>query len=106
MIPTFILRIFWNPFTLSSIIVLLGYSVSVKAQNICARVSIEITQELSFERQAFEARMTVENQLPQKLTDLSARILFYDEGRRPLAVAYLGQPNPPSSALFFSRSET
>jgi hypothetical protein len=77
-----------------------------QSQNICAKVSIEITQELSFERQAFEARMRVENELPQKITDLSARILFYDEQRRPLAVAYLGQANPPAGALFFYRSET
>jgi hypothetical protein len=71
------------------------------AQDICAKVKIQIEQELSFEREAFEARMTITNGLPAtNLTDLSVTVNFADENGTPVAAS--SDPNN-TTALFFIR---
>ena len=75
---------------------------SASAQDaICARVKIEIEQELTFEREGFEARMTINNGLPNTaLTSLLVTIKFADEnGNEVLATS---DPNN-TTALFFLR---
>jgi len=72
-------------------------------ESICARVRIEILQELTLERQAFEARMTLNNGLPDgALTDLSVEVNFADRDGR--AVRATSNPND-TSALFFFRPQ-
>lgn len=66
----------------ASILVALGALPSaIHAQEaICARVKIEIEQELSLERQAFEARMRINNGLDTlDLQDIEVEVLFTDE---------------------------
>ena len=47
--------------------------------SVCARVKIEIQQELTLERQAFDAHMRIENGLLDKpITDVKIEVLFTD----------------------------
>jgi uncharacterized protein (TIGR02597 family) len=53
------------------------------SEGVCARVKIEIEQELTLERQAFEARLTVNNGLPAtSLTDFQVELVFQDKDRQ------------------------
>lgn len=79
-------------------------SITAPAQDsICARVRIEILQELTLERQAFEARMTIHNGLPETtLTDLSVNVTFAD--RNGVSVRATSDAND-TTALFFIRPQ-
>jgi len=69
-------------------------------ESICARVRIEILQELTLERQAFEARMTINNGLPDApLTDLKVEVIFADKDRQ--SVRATSNPNDTSAKFFF-----
>ncbi|MES2707071.1 MAG: putative Ig domain-containing protein [Verrucomicrobiota bacterium] len=71
------------------------------ADSVCARVKIQIEQELTFEREAFEARMTINNGLPETpITDLAVTVNFADETGAPVLAT--SDPNN-TSALFFIR---
>lgn len=66
---------------------------------LCAKVKIEITQELAFERQAFDARMVITNGLTEfSLDEVNIDVIFKDEtGNLVTATS-----NPSDlSALFF-----
>ncbi len=68
---------------------------------ICAQVTIEIKQQLTLERQAFEAHMKIDNAMPdQKLTDVQVEVTFADaEGN-----TVVGSSNPnQTNAAFFIR---
>jgi hypothetical protein len=67
----------------------------------CARVKIEIRQELTLERQAFDAQMRITNGLSSiSLEDVGVTVNFLDDQRRPV----LASSNPDdTSALFFIR---
>ncbi|RYD35546.1 MAG: hypothetical protein EOP86_08190 [Verrucomicrobiaceae bacterium] len=71
------------------------------AESVCARVKIEIEQELTFEREAFEARMTINNGLPETaITDIAVTVNFADETGAPV----LATSDPDNTtALFFIR---
>lgn len=73
----------------------------LSAQSVCARVKIEIEQELTLERQAFDAAMRIHNGMEGKaLEQIQVNILFTDDqGQVVLAST---DPNHPS-ALFFIR---
>jgi beta propeller repeat protein len=59
---------------------------SAQAQTgICARVKIEILQQMTFERVAFDARLVVTNNLPdQALTDFRVNVNITDESGNPV----------------------
>lgn len=59
---------------------LLFFAISVQAQEeLCAEVKIEIKQELTFERQGFEALMRIENSLDSfTLEDIAVTVYFKD----------------------------
>jgi hypothetical protein len=67
----------------------------------CARVKIEIKQELTLERQAFDAEMRITNGLSNiSLQDVNIAVNFLDDQRRPV----LASSDPDNtSALFFIR---
>lgn len=78
------------------------FPISALAQNetICVRVRIEIEQELTLERQAFEARMNIRNGTPNALEDFNVAVNFQDEEGNPV----LATSDPDdSSAAFFIR---
>ncbi|MGE5838524.1 MAG: calcium-binding protein, partial [Deltaproteobacteria bacterium] len=67
----------------------------------CARVKLEIKQELTLERQAFDAQMRITNGLSHvSLRDVNISVNFLDEQRRPVQAS-----SDPSNtgALFFIR---
>ncbi len=69
--------------------------------SVCARVKIEIKQEMTLERQAFDAQMRIINGLSNiSLQDVNITVNFLDEQRRPV----LASSDPDNtSALFFIR---
>lgn len=76
-------------------------SPTVAEDTICARVKIEIKQELTLERQGFDAEMKINNTLDgSTLTDVSVQVKITDEQGLPIAVS--ADPNN-TSAKFFIR---
>ena len=52
------------------------------ASAVCATAKIQIDQDMAFERQAFEARMTLDNGLPDTaLTDFTVTLQFLDQNK-------------------------
>lgn len=77
----------------------------VSAQDsICARVEIRIEQELTLEREGFEARLGITNGLPGALDDFRVTLRFSDGEGNPVAVATDAQPN--ANGLFYHRVQT
>jgi hypothetical protein len=75
------------------------------ADSLCASVKIEIRQELTLERQAFEAKMRISNGLTGvALTDVAVALSFEDEDRRPVTFT-VGDANA-TNALFFAQNPT
>jgi hypothetical protein len=68
---------------------------------VCARVKIEIRQELTLERQGFDAHMRIVNGLSHvTLENVAVEVLFTDADGKPVKAA--SDPND-TSALFFIR---
>jgi len=73
----------------------------VAEETTCARVKIEIKQELTLERQGFDAEMKINNTLAgTTLTDVSVQVRITDEQGLPIAVS--SDPNN-TTARFFIR---
>jgi len=73
-------------------------------QSLCAKVRLEIAQELTLERQGFEARMTINNGVPDKnLTNIRAEI-YFQNSEREVVVATRNPSDTSSSVRFFYRS--
>lgn len=78
-----------------------GISAHAADDSVCARVKIEIKQELALERQAFDAHMRITNGLSNiNLQNVNIAVNFLDEQRRPVLAS--SDPNH-TSALFFIR---
>ncbi|MCF6264753.1 MAG: hypothetical protein L3J24_14360 [Xanthomonadales bacterium] len=79
-------------------------SFQLSAQTVCAIVKIEIRQELSFERQAFDAKMVISNGLDiLSLENLNIDVLFQDVDGNPV----LASSDPDNTnALFFIRIDS
>lgn len=72
----------------------------------CAVVKMEIAQELTLERQAFEGRLTLTNGLPIPLENLEIELAFLDAERTPVesvSKAQLDASVDSSNALFFHK---
>ncbi|MCF6288837.1 MAG: DUF11 domain-containing protein [Proteobacteria bacterium] len=89
---------------LGMLILLLMASMQLYAQTICAIVKIEIRQELSFERQAFDAKMIISNGLDiANLENLNIDVWFEDIDGNPV----LATSDPDNTnAKFFIRIDT
>ncbi len=91
------------------LLLVLGALMSVHSSaqepiSLCAEVQLEIRQELTTERQAFDARMIIGNGLPQiAIDDLQIELVFTDELGDPVLIT-----NDPmnTNALFFVRVDT
>ncbi len=69
------------------------------AETICAEVKIEIRQEMTFERQGFDAHMNIDNGLTSiSLENIRVDVLFSDKDGKPVKAS--SDPNDPD-ALFF-----
>ena len=89
----------WNTALLLGIL-FFTYSVSVVAQtSICATVEIQIRQELTLERQAFEASLVIENTLTNNsLENIEVIVNFEDENQQPVIAS--SNPNNTSASFF------
>ena len=89
-------NVFVSIFCLSAM--LFGSSIAM-AEPICARVKIEIHQELTLERQAFDAKMKITNTLDTlSIDDVSVDVSFADEdGNTVLASS---DPNSTNASFF------
>jgi len=79
-------------------------ALSLADDTVCARVKIEIKQELTLERQAFDAHMRINNGLANvSLQDVKVEVFFSDEDSVPV----LASTDPANSeALFFIRLDS
>ncbi|MEZ5302596.1 MAG: hypothetical protein R3F11_18470 [Verrucomicrobiales bacterium] len=79
---------------------LVAAAAAARAQDsICAQVKIEIEQELTLERAAFEARMTISNGLPTTdLANVAIAVSFADEAGNPVAAT--SDPDNTSADFF------
>ncbi len=80
-------------------------AAALRAQEtVCARVVIQIEQELTLEREGFEARLGIANGLPSALDNFQVTLKFFDLAGNPVAVATQEAPN--ADAKFFHRIQT
>jgi hypothetical protein len=78
-----------------------GTSVRAGDDSVCARVKIEIQQELALERQGFDAHMRITNGLSNiSLQNVTISVVFLNEQRQTVIAS--SDPNH-TSALFFIR---
>ncbi|ESQ14356.1 MAG: hypothetical protein N838_11845 [Thiohalocapsa sp. PB-PSB1] len=87
----------------ASLALLLGlctFGLPVAAvETLCARVVIEIAQEVTFERQAFEARMVINNGLDAlAIDDVDIDVAFTDENDEPVLAS--SDPDNAEAAFF------
>ncbi|MCK5804663.1 MAG: hypothetical protein KAI66_17630, partial [Lentisphaeria bacterium] len=82
---------------------LLVSPIAMAADSLCARVKIEIKQELTLERQAFEARMKITNGTNMDMANLGVEVLFTDADGNPVVAS--SDPDH-TSASFFIRVDT
>ncbi len=86
------------------LLILTMAAMQLKAETICAIVKIEIRQELSFERQAFDAKMVITNGLDiVSLENLNIDVLFEDIDGNPVLAS--SDPNN-TNAKFFIRVDS
>jgi CRISPR/Cas system CSM-associated protein Csm3 (group 7 of RAMP superfamily) len=73
-------------------------------ESVCARVKIEIKQELTLERQAFDAEMRITNSLPATpLTDILVDVRVTDEVGMPVAITT--DPNNLAAKFFLRQTQ-
>ncbi len=92
----------WGGLTLALGMLLAAYSsLTGAAESVCAVVKIEIQQELTLERQAFDAHMRINNGLETlSLENVDINVTFEDENGN--AVLASSDPNN-TDALFYIR---
>ena len=94
---------YWPGFWLMCLMVL-TWTPSVSAEPVCARVKIEIQQELVLERQAFDAMMKINNNLDTLAIDnVRVSVNFKDDAGN--SVVATSDPND-TSAKFFIRIDS
>jgi hypothetical protein len=81
-----------------------GVPASRAQESVCAQVVIEIDQELTLEREGFEARLGVTNGLPSSLDNFQVTLHFTDANGSPVRVSTDAAPD--SSGLFYYRVQT
>jgi len=91
-------------FAMVILCLLLIPSISHALDTLCARVKIEIRQELTLERQAFDAHMSINNGLTNiALENVGVDVNFTDENGNPVLAS--SDPNN-ATALFFIRVDS
>jgi hypothetical protein len=93
--------------TLTLLLITLAVFTSINPmraeETVCAKVFIEIRQEVALARQAFEARMGITNSLPDNLTNVQVTLNFADEDGNPVAGVASTFVDP--NAYFFYRAD-
>ena len=82
----------------------LNVSVAVAEDTLCASVKIRIEQDLTLNRQGFDAELIVHNGLPETpITDVAVAIRFYDQEMNPVVAS---RDPEATNALFFLQDPT
>ncbi|ODU66883.1 MAG: hypothetical protein ABT16_00475 [Rhodanobacter sp. SCN 65-17] len=77
---------------------------AIAQESVCARVKIEIKQELTLERQAFDAELKITNSLPSTpLTDISVEVKVTDELGAPVKITT--DPNDLTATFFLRQTQ-
>ncbi len=71
------------------------------AKTACAKVHIQIRQEITFARQAFEASLGISNTFPYDLTNIAVTLTFADENGTPVPATTATDEDPIVSHFFF-----
>ena len=88
---------------ITTCLTLLAGTVGAPGQEtVCATVKIEIQQEVTLARQAFEAKLIVKNTLPEALTNFGVQIVPSRLDGTPVGIT--ADPTD-TSALFFYRAD-
>jgi hypothetical protein len=95
---------FWRQLCSAVIIACLGANTFAAQESVCARVVIQIEQELTLEREGFEARLGVTNGLPTALENLRVTLNFADADGNAVGAATDALPNP--DGRFYYRVQT
>lgn len=91
-------------FFLAAAMIIFSPAPSPASNSLCAVVKIEIRQELTLERQAFDAHMRINNGLPHiSLENVNVVVTFADEEGTPVLAS--SDPNN-TEALFFIRADS
>jgi len=78
---------------------------TVASDTICAEVQISIKQEVSFERQAFEAHMKIKNGAPDvPITDIGVELIFMGQDGNSVVVSSDPNDTSPDIRFFYSLS--
>lgn len=99
-------RFSWSRRVFSALLasMLLLPNISYAVDTICAKVKIEITQEMTMERQGFDAMMKINNGLTTtSLDNVGVNVNFKDEAGN--AIRASSDPND-TTAAFFIRIDT
>lgn len=82
----------------------LGVAPLAAQESVCARVKIEIKQELTLERQAFDAELRITNSLPTtSLTEISVEVKVTDEVGTPVTITE--DPNDLTAKFFLRQTQ-
>jgi len=72
--------------------------------SVCATIKLEISQDVAFERQSFDAQLRIENGFPRlRLDDVDVKVFFTDEAGLPVAASSDPQN---TDALFYIRQSS
>ncbi|HEY6898248.1 MAG TPA: hypothetical protein VI279_13380 [Rhodocyclaceae bacterium] len=83
----------------------LGLSSAIAQETVCAQVKIELKQQLTLERQAFDAQATINNALQSaSLTDISVLLKVTEENGTPVLIT--ADPNDTSARFFVRLAST
>ena len=93
----------WLAFAGGLIAVLAWHPSAYAQQTVCAKVQLEIRQEIALARQAFEARLGITNSLPSNLTNVRVVLKFADENGNPVAGSSTTAIDP--AVYFFAKQE-
>ena len=89
----------WPGIWLAVLLALGWWPVTVSAEAVCARVKIEIQQELTFERQGFDAVMRINNNLDTVSID-NVRVDVHFADSNGQGVTQTSNTNDPDAAFF------
>ena len=94
---------FWKPlFTGLSLwcFVMIPFLPAARAETLCAEVKIQISQELTLERQAFDAHMRIRNGLSHMgIENVRVDVLFEDKDRNPVVATT--DPDATGATFFY-----
>jgi len=82
----------------------LGVRSALAQDTVCARVVMQLDQQLTLEREGFEARLGITNGLPTSLDNIQVTLKFLDANNAPVVISTDSAPD--ASGKFYYRIQT